>query len=183
MMNDLLMLEAALFQLRAVPIDDPQFRLGITMLGNAVDAARARVNAARVSDIDFALGDLGNAVDYLDAADAEQVGPILEMIREDVWRLRESTALPKEVFDRITALQQKLKARRTAIERQTYQEGGSEQSLPHAPETLIADVQWIREELQKGGFATPALDAFLDEPNELRFHSIGAMLDELEVVG
>lgn len=177
------MLEAALFQLRAVPIDDPQFRLGITMLTNAVAAAKVRVNAARVSDIDFALGDLGNAVDYLDAVDAAQVAPILQMIRDDVWRLREATALPAEVFARMAALQQKLKARRTAIERQTYQEGGSDEPLPHAPETLVDEVQSIRDALAAGGFATPALDAFLDEPAELRFHSIGAILDELEVVG
>jgi hypothetical protein len=181
-MNDLLMLEAALFQLRAVPVDDPQFRLGMSMLENAVAAAKVRVNAARVSDIDFALGDLGNAVEYLGSDEAAEVAPIIDMLRDDVGRLREATALPQELLSSIALLQKKLKARRSAIERQTYQEGGTDEPLPHPPAELQSDALPIRDALSSAGFDTPALDTLIDEPDSLRFHSISAVIDELEIV-
>ncbi|HEX8152838.1 MAG TPA: hypothetical protein VF698_06930 [Thermoanaerobaculia bacterium] len=181
-MNELLMIEAALFQLRAAQIEDPQFRLGLTVLASAVQAARdSGVNAARVNDIDFALNDLAGAVDFL-GADAEKVTGPLALLRDDVNRLRESTALPAELVARIGAFRTKLKARRSAIERQTYREGGGEEPLPHPPEELRDEAVPIRRELTAAGFETPALDALLEDPQSLRFHSLTAILDELEVI-
>ena len=73
-MNELVLMEAALFQLRAAMEEDPSMlpiRISADVLANAVANARANgINAARVNDIEFALHDLIEAVDDAGAPDA-----------------------------------------------------------------------------------------------------------------
>ena len=38
------------------------------------------------------------------------------------------------------------------------------------------------EQLAASGFATPALDGLIDDPSSLRFHTIGEIVDELDVI-
>ena len=186
-MNDLVMLEASLFQLRTAiaSIEDetmmPQLELTVSVLARAVAAAREALNAARVSDIEFALNDVAGVADSLSSDDAAAIAPAIDMLRADVDVLKEATALPAAVVAAIGALRAKLAARKSAIERQTFVEGGAA-PLPHPPEELARDAGALREPLAEAGFATPALDAFLDDPAELRFHGIVEMIDELEVV-
>lgn len=182
-MSDLLMVDAALFQLRAANVEEPQFKLGLTVLENAVTAAReGGLNAARMNDIEFALNDLAGAVEFLSEDEAALVNEPLSMLRNDIARLRETTALAPELLAKIEALRAKLKERRAAVERQTYREGGSDEALPHSPEELKEEAVPIRREVNAAGFETPALDALIEDPSSLRFHSIGAILDELEVI-
>src|SRR5207244_10882856 len=78
-MNDLVMLEASLFQLRTAiaSIEDettlPQLELTVSVLANGVAAAREALNAARVSDIEFALNDVAGGADSLPANDAAAI--------------------------------------------------------------------------------------------------------------
>jgi hypothetical protein len=186
-MTDVVMLQAAMFQLRsaAESIDDPfvlaQLRLALGVLGGAMDGAANGVNAAAVNDIEFALNDVGAAVADLPQADAARIEPLLEMLRNDVASLKSVTALPPDVVSAIRELQAKLKVRKNAIERQTYVENAAD-PLPHAPEELRADALPLRARLAGAGFATPALDALIDDPSSIRFHSINEILDELEVI-
>jgi hypothetical protein len=188
MSAELVMLEAALFQLRseAETVDEsaaPQFDLTLSVLANAIAQAHDGVNAARVSDIEFAINDLAAAVDELPATEANRLQPIVDMMRADVDAMKQQTALAPDTVARITAITAKLKARRSAIERQTYRAEGTEPApLPHPPEALREEALPLRELLAAAGFATPALDALIDAPEELRFHSISAILDELEVI-
>jgi hypothetical protein len=185
--TDVVLLEAALFQLRsgAEGVDAiyaPQLELSLSVLTNAIAAAREGANAARVNDIEFALNDLVAAIDELPAADAERLASPLQMIRDDVARLKAETALPPEIVDRIHLLQKKLRTRAAAIERQTYREGGDGAPLPHPAEELRAEALPLREQLTAAGFATPALDALIDDPASLRLHSITDIVDELDVI-
>ena len=181
------MLQAALFQLRGAieGIEDPflrsQIRLGTDVLSNAIDHTSNGVNAAIVNDIEFALNDVIGAVGELTAPDAATLLPIVEMLQRDVIALKELTALAPDVVSAIHALQAKLKIRRSAIERQTFVENASAQ-LPHPPEELRADALPLRDQLTVAGFATPALDALIDDPGSLRFHSINEIIDELDVI-
>src|SRR5687768_1887584 len=106
-MNELIMMEAALFQLRAALEEDPELlpiRLSADVLGHAVLAAKEQgVNAARVNDIEFALNDLTAAVDDVGAPDA--VLSAVAMLQNDAARLREESALPTDLVDAIRALQ------------------------------------------------------------------------------
>jgi hypothetical protein len=179
-MSDAVMLEAALFQLRSGAEGLTQLDLFLNVLANAVAGAGDGVNAARVNDIEFALNDLATAVDELPAADYERVAAPLAMMREDVERLKQETSLPPEIVDRLRALQAKLRARAAAIERQTYRE--TPEPLPHPPEELRAEALPLRDALAFAGFATPALDALIDDSSSLRFHSIGEIVDELDVI-
>jgi hypothetical protein len=186
-MNDVVMLEAALFQLRTGaegvdPMYATQLEICFSVLSNAIAGARDGVNAARVNDIEFALNDLSAAIDELPADDAGRLAEPLQMMRGDLARLKEATSLDGGVLDRIRALQAKLRARRSAIERQTYREGDAE-PLPHPPAELRAEALPLRDQLAAAGFATPALDGLIDEPESLRFHSIMEIVDELEVIG
>jgi hypothetical protein len=185
--NDAVMLEAALFQLRtgAEDVDAiyaPQLELSLSVLAHAVAAARDGLNAARVSDIEFALNDLAAAIDELPASDADRLAGPLQMMRGDLERMKEASALDAGVIAQIRALQAKLRARRAAIERQTFVEGGDPAPLPHSPEQLRADALPLRDALAASGFATPALDALIEEPEGLRFHGINEIFDELDVI-
>jgi len=186
-MTQLVMMQAALFNLSAAidSIDDtfiqPQIRLAANVLAGAIANAAAGITPAVVSDIEFALNDLTGAADELGAADAELIFPFIEQLRADVSALTAATALPQSLIAAIQALQTKLKARSKAIERQTFVEGGAE-PLPHPPSELSAEALPIREQLAAAGFATPALDALLADPESLRMHGIIAIVDELEVI-
>ena len=181
------MMQAALFNLSAAVdgIEDSfirsQIRLASAVLAGAIENAAAGITPAAVSDIEFALKDLAGAADELSAADAERILPFITQLRGDVMMLTAATALPESLLSAIQELQTKLKARRKAIERQTFVEGGVE-PLPHPPAELRAEALPIREQLAAAGFATPALDALIDDPQSLRMHGITAIIDELEVI-
>lgn len=186
-MNEIVMMQAALFQIRAVidSIDDgfvqSQLRLAANVFGGAVDSAVAGVNAAQIGEIEFALNDLLAAANEVSANDAARIMPPLEMLRADLAAMKSSVSLPPQLVDAIRSLQQKLKTRRAAIERQTYVENPNE-PLPHPPEDLCGEAIVIRDRLAEFGFSTPALDQLIDDPANLRFHGINDIINELDVV-
>lgn len=183
-MNELVMMEAALFQLKTALTDDPghiEMRLGANVLGGAILAAREGVvNAARVSDIEFALNDLAAAAEN-GAPDA--VLAAIAMLQGDVATLRASARLPEEIVAAIHSLQTRLRARKTALERSQYRaEDAPEPILPHPPEELREQAIPLARQLAGAGFDTPALDVLITDPDALRYHSINDIIDELEVI-
>lgn len=188
-MNDVVMLEAAVFQLKAAvdAVTDEMFasqlRLSMTILINAVDMAGQSLSVAAVNDIDFALNDVAAIVNELSAVDAANVIPALEMLQADVGQLKQATSLSPAVANAIRAFQSKLRARRAAIERQTYRpEGAAAEPLPHPPDQLRVEAVPLRQQVAAAGFATPALDELISDPASLRFHSINEILNELDVI-
>ena len=185
---ELVMIEAACFQLRSAlgEIGDDAYatplRIALNVLAANVAAAKDSINASKVSDIEFALNDLLAAADELPADDAARISTPLQMLRTDVASLHRLTALPQDLVDAIHQLQDKLKMRRAAIERQTLREDIGDLTLPHPPDALKPEAKPIRERLHQAGFATPALDVLIDHPAEFLFHSINELLDELDVI-
>jgi hypothetical protein len=185
---EMAMIEAACFQLRAAiaEIEDDAYatplRIAMSVLSANIAAARDSINTSKVNDIDFALNDVVAVADDLTTTDAERVAKPLKMLRDDVASLRRLTALPQDLVDAIQALQAKLRLRRSAIEKQTYREDVGDLTLPHPPEALRPEGQGIRQRLAAAGFATPALDVLVDQPDEFVFHSINELLDELDVI-
>lgn len=185
-MTSVVMLEAALFALRAAsgdidPESAPQLGLCIDVLARAIAAGRDCVNAAIVNDIDFAANDLVTLIDELPQSDVDRLAPFLAVLREDLAVLKSATALDAELIARIRRLQSKLHERMKAIERQTYVEGGA-MPLPHPPESLREEAIRLASQLAEAGFPTPALDALIATPETLRFHSIRDLFDELDVI-
>lgn len=183
-MSELVMMEAALFQLRAALTSDPshlEMRLGANVLGGAIAAAKENgLNAARVADIEFALNDLAAAAEN---EQAEEIRGAIEMLQHDVTQLRAATTLPPEIAQAIAALSAKLRERKNAIERAQYRlEGTPEPVLPHPPEELRTEAIPLARQLAGAGFDTPALDLLVADPDELRYHSIVDILNELEVI-
>jgi hypothetical protein len=186
-MTDVVLLEAALFQLRAAsgeidPELAPQLGLCISVLANSVAAGRGGVNASIVNDIEFAMNDLLAAIDDLPQAEVDRLAPLLSTLRREVESLKAATSLDPAVIEQIRAFQSKLRARMKAIERQTYVEGGDSSPLPHSPETFRDDAIPLGRQLVAAGFNTPALNALIAEPESLRFYSIREILDELDVI-
>jgi hypothetical protein len=186
-MNDVVMIEAVLFQLRAAAeqIDSDyaaQFELPLSVLANAVAAARAGLNASTVNDIEFAVNDLAAAVDELPQADADRVAPLITMLHDDLAALKAATALDPSVIAALRALQQKLRERMKALERQTFVEGGTDAPLPHPPAALHQEAVPLARQLAAAGFATPALDEFIAAPDPLRLHAMRDIIDELDVI-
>lgn len=184
-MNELVMMEAALFQLRTALDEDPSLtpiRISADVLGNAVANAREHgVNAARVNDIEFALHDLIEAVDDAGAPDAACVA--VALLQNDAAALRAQNALPRELIAAIRALQTKLRARSKAMERSQYRtEDSQPEPLPYSPEELRDEAIPIVRQLAAAGFETPSLDVLIGDPNVLRYHTINEIVDELDVV-
>lgn len=184
-MSELVMLEAALFQLRAAIGDDPaalEIRIASNVLANALEGAKQEgANAARVNDIEFALNDLIAAVDDAGAPDA--VYSAIALLQNDVAKLRADVALPKELIATIRDLQAKLRVRAKALERGQYRAEGTEaEPLPHPPEELHELAVPLRRQLTAAGFLTPALDALIDDPAAFRFHHINELVDELDTI-
>lgn len=188
MSDQLAMVEAALFQLKtaASSVDAAyasQMQLMVTVLSSAVHSAAQGITPAAVNDIEFALNDVAGLMRELSAADAERITPIITLLQDDVTRLKESTSLPAKVMDEVRTFQKKLKERRTAIERQTYEpEKETLEPLPHPPETLQREAIPLRQHLAGAGFATPALDGLIADPASLVFHSINEIVNELDVI-
>ena len=186
-MTDVVMIEATFLQLRAAAGDvdasfAPELSLCVSVLANAIASARNGVNAARVSDIEFAANDLGAAIDELPQSDADRLAPLLAALRDDLESLKAATSLDPALIDQIHAFQSKLGERLKAIERQTYVEGGSDAPLPHPPASLRDEAVPLARQLVAAGFGTPSLDALIAEPDSLLFHSIREILDELDVI-
>lgn len=184
-MSELLMMEAALFQLRAAVGNDTEslpIRISADVLSNAIQAAKATgINAARVNDIEFALNDLVTAIDDVGAPDA--VYAAVAMLQNDAAALRNATALPKEIIDAIRALQTKLRARTKAMERAQYRAEGTEPGpFPHPPEEMREDAMPLARQLAAAGFDTPSLDMLIADPDELRYHTMNEIVDELDVI-
>ncbi|MEA2325908.1 MAG: hypothetical protein QOE68_867 [Thermoanaerobaculia bacterium] len=185
-MTDVVMLEAALFQLRAATgeIDRdvaPQLALCVNVLGNAIAAGRDGVNASVASDIEFAFNDLSAAVDELPQSEADRLAPMMATLRRDVEALTAATALDPAVIAQIGVFQSKLRERMKAIEHQTFVEGSSE-PLPHPPEALRDEAIPIARQLAAAGFATPALNALIADPASTRLYSLRDIADELNVI-
>lgn len=179
------MMEAALFQLRAALDDDPDLlpiRISTDVLAQAVAAAKAGpINAARVKDIEFALNDLVAAVDDAGAPDA--VCAAVALLQNDTAALRRQTAIPATLLTAIADLQARLRTRAKALERGQYRaEGTAAAPLPHPPAELRELAIPLARQLAAEGFDTPALDLLIADPDELRYHSINEILDELDVI-
>jgi hypothetical protein len=184
-MNELLLMEAALFQLRSALEDDPSclpIRISADVLAGAIANARASgINAARVNDIEFALNDLIEAVDDAGAPDA--VCNAVALLQNDAAALRSQTMLSQPLIQAMHGLQTKLRARAKAMERSQYRaEGAEPEPLPHPPEELRADALPIAEELSAAGFDTPALHALLASSEGVRYHTLNEVSDELDTV-
>jgi hypothetical protein len=185
-MTNVVMLEAALLQLRAAASDidrelAPQLGLSINILANAIAAGRDGVNASVASDIEFAFNDLSAAVDELPQSDVDRLAPIIVTLRRDIDTLTAATALDPAVIEQIRAFQSKLRERMKAIERQTFVEGGGEE-LPHPPETLREEAIPIARQLAAAGFATASLNMLISDPASTRLHSLRDIAGELDLI-
>ena len=185
-MTELVMMEAALFQLRAAIGDDASamgINIASNVLANAIAAAKQEgLNAAHVNDIEFALNDLVAAVDDAGAPDGAYAA--VAMLQNDVARLRAATAIPKETIAALRELQAKLKARAKAMERAQFRaEDAPAAELPHPPEELRAAAIPLARQLAAAGFTTPALDTLVADASEVRYHTLNEIVDELDVIG
>lgn len=184
-MSELVMMEAALFQLRAAIADDPgamSISIAANVLSNAIAAAKGEgINAARVNDIEFAMNDLIAAVD--DGGAPDPVFAAIAMLQNDVARMRNATAIPKEIVAAIRVLQSKLRERAKAMERAQYRmEGAEAEPLPYTPEDLRNEAVPLARELAAAGFSTPSLDELIAARDELRYHTLNEIVDELDVI-
>jgi hypothetical protein len=185
MSSELVMMEAALFQLRASLDGTPEqlpVRLSCEMLASALAAAKTDgLNPARMSDIDFALNDLAAAVEDAGASPPQMAA--VQMLQQDAATLRARTTLSAEIIAEIRRFQTKLRARAKAIERSQFRAEGTDPApLPHPPAELREEAIPLARQLAAEGFATPLLATLIAEPEELRYHSLNELADELEVI-
>jgi hypothetical protein len=185
-MTGVAMLQAALAALRdasatADTQSSPELALSLNVLTAAVAGAAIVLNASTMNDVEFATNDVRASIDELSQGDADRLTPLLTTFGDHVAALKAATALDPVLIANIRTFQAKLRERMTAIERQTYVEGGSDM-LPHSPETLRQEAVPLGRELYAAGFATPALDALIADPGSFHLHSLRELFDELDVI-
>ena len=166
---------------------DPAFamqaKLAVSMLTNAVSSAGEELTPASMIDVEFALNDLKVIADDLPGVDRETFTAEIDTIQDTVRELKSAAALPPALLGKMETLRLKLKERRTAIDREQYRppEKAAE-PLPHDAPTLRAEASEIRHQLNKAGFATPELDALVDQSGTFYMSDVTRLIEELEVI-
>jgi hypothetical protein len=160
-----------------------QMAFTVTVLANAVEEARTGINPRQVRDLDFALNDLVAFANELTAEGAALVSRPLAVLQESVGVLKSEIVVPQSTINTARALQQKLRERKTAIQKLTYLPPGAvAPPLPHEPSTLVAEASAVRVAFAQAGFETPLLDDFIAAPAEARMQHLADLAEEIETV-
>jgi hypothetical protein len=165
------------------PLYAMQAKLTVALLRNAAEAAIADATPRSVADLDFALNDVGALVRELPEDAAGEFDRAVSACREVVDALKSEVTLPAEVLASLHGLREKLTIRRTAIDRATYRDPGTEAPpLPNDPATLREEALQLRDGLQRAGFDTPALSRLIDSPATFYRGELSELVDELDVI-
>ncbi|MHB0971140.1 MAG: hypothetical protein ACYC7A_03685 [Thermoanaerobaculia bacterium] len=160
-----------------------QMAFTVTVLANAVAEARSGINPRQVRDLDFALNDLVAFSNELSAEGVDLVSRPLAVLQESIGALKSQVVIPQSTIASARALQQKLRERKTAIQKLTYLPPGTvAPPLPHEPSTLVAEASSVRDAFAQAGFETPLLDDFIAAPSEARMQHLADLAEEIETV-
>ncbi|MGH9456684.1 MAG: hypothetical protein ACRD2J_03480 [Thermoanaerobaculia bacterium] len=160
-----------------------QLSLAATVLGNTIAETNDEPTSGQVHDIEFAFGDLTSMASELAPADEERLNPAIEEVRRALAGLHEKRTLPGETVTLASALQEKLRERRVALERQGYRfEGDENTHVPHHPRELCLPARRLQRALGEAGFSLRSLDKLVSTPDDFAYHDIADLIAELDAV-
>ncbi|HVR43077.1 MAG TPA: hypothetical protein VMS56_06475 [Thermoanaerobaculia bacterium] len=165
------------------PFYQSQLRLAATVLGSSIADMNEQPTPAQISDAEFAFGDITSIASEVPAQDEERLNPAIDAIRNAIAALREARPLPAEVVVRARALQEMLRERRSALERQGFRFEEEEAAhVPHHPRELCLPARRLQRDLAAEGFAMRSLEKLVDSPDEFAYHDVADLIAELDSV-
>ncbi|MFN2441973.1 MAG: hypothetical protein ABR517_04765 [Thermoanaerobaculia bacterium] len=160
-----------------------QLRLAATVLTNSVEAIRNDPSPAALSDAEFAFGDVTAITSEVPQEDEDLLNPPIEQLRRALTSLKEGRTLDPELVAKARELQQKLRDRRTALERHGFRFEGEEQDhIPNHPRELCLPARQLHRALQEQGFVMRPLEKLVSNPDEFVYHDVADLIAELDIV-
>jgi hypothetical protein len=158
-----------------------QLQLAATVLGNAIAGMDEAPTPGQVSDAEFAFNDITSMAAELSAADEEILNPAIEEFRRSLAGLKETRGLPPELVAQARSLQEKLRVRRDALERQGYRfEGEEPPQIPNHPRELCLPARKLQRELEAAGFSMAALDKLVSSPDDFVYHDVADLIADID---
>lgn len=162
------------------PFYRTQLSLAATVLGNSIADLSDEPNSGEIHDVEFAFGDVTAIASEVPPDDEARLNPAIEELRRALASLHERRTLPGEVIAQAAALQEKLRERRVAMEKQGFRFEGDEAHVPHHPRELCLPARKLRRALAEAGFSLRSLDKLVDSPDEFAYHDVADLIAELD---
>jgi hypothetical protein len=160
-----------------------QLRLAATVLTNAVEVIRTDPSPAALSDAEFAFGDVTAITTEVPQDDEDLLNPPIEELRRALTSLKEGRALDPGLIARARDLQQKLRDRRTALERHGFRFQEDDQDhVPNHPRELCLPARQLHRALQEQGFMIRPLEKLVSSPDDFVYHDVADLIAELDNV-
>ncbi len=163
------------------PFYKTQLHLAATVLGNSVAAMDEEPTPSQVNDVEFAFGDITSMAGEMGPEDEAVLNPAIEEFRITLASIKETKTLPPELVAEARALQQKLRARREALERQGYRfEGEEPAQIPNHPRELCLPARRLQRELAAAGFIMSSLDKLVASPDDFVYHDVADLIADID---
>jgi hypothetical protein len=163
------------------PFYKTQLQLATTVLGNAIAALDEEPSPAQINDAEFAFGDITSMASEIPPNDEARLNPAIEEFRNALASVKESKALPLELIAQARELQQKLRLRREALERQGYRfEGEEPPHIPNHPRELCLPARRLQRELAVAGFRMGSLDKLVSNPDDFAYHDVADLIADID---
>jgi hypothetical protein len=160
-----------------------QLRLAATVLTNAVEGIRTDPSPAALSDAEFAFGDVTAITTEVPQEDEDLLNPPIEELRRALTSLKEGRAIAPDVVAKARELQQKLRERRTALERHGFRFQEDDQDhVPNHPRELCLPARQLHRALQEQGFMIRPLEKLVSSPDDFVYHDVADLIAELDIV-
>lgn len=165
------------------PFYKTQLSLAATVLGNSIAEMSDEPTSGEVHEVEFAFGDVTSIASEVPPEDEERLNPAIDAFRRALASLHEKRTLAPEVVEQAVAIQEKLRERRVALEKQGYRfEGEEAPPAPHHPRELCLPARKLQRALSAAGFSLRSLDKLVESPDEFAYHDVADLIAELDVV-
>jgi hypothetical protein len=163
------------------PFYKTQLHLAATVLGNSIAAMDDEPTPSQVNDAEFAFGDITSMASELGSDDEALLNPAIEEFRTALASIKETKSLPPALVAQARDLQQKLRLRREALERQGYRfEGEEPAQIPNHPRELCLPARRLQRELAAAGFSMAALDKLVSTPDDFVYHDVADLIADID---
>lgn len=160
-----------------------QLRLASTVLVTAVESMQQSPSPAALSDVEFAFGDVTSIASEVPPDDEDLLNPPIDELRHAIGSLKQTRTLPPDLVLRARELQEKLRERRTALERHGYRfQGDDPEHVPHHPRELCLPARQLQRGLREQGFDMRPLEKLVSSPDDFAYHDVADLIAELDLV-
>lgn len=159
-----------------------QLMLAGNLFIDSVNAAKDRINAHMVTEIQFAFNDLKQLTEELMPAEKRAFDHCFGILENAISDLQEFAPFP-DVEAPLSSLRKKLVERIEANDRSKFAPPEApKEPLPHPPGSLQSEAEEVRRDLHRSGFETPVLDTLAERPDQFEIRDCDALIEEIDTI-